>query len=223
MSSITDQQFSALRQNAEVIEADHNGEKVLALADGSYLKLFRRKRFLSSAALFSYEKRFAQNARELENRGIPCPRIIGTYAIKSIERTAVHYWPLPGRTLRQYLANANNDHRGLNQLLGAFIASLHQQGVYFRSLHLGNVIITETGELGLIDISDMSCTSGPLRRNKRVRNFQHLFRYRQDIQSLSEHKASFIGGYIERLPVKEKSYYSAYFETMFGQHEQPAR
>ncbi|QLF94165.1 protein kinase family protein [Pseudomonas sp. ABC1] len=222
MPSITDQQFSALRQNAEVIEADHNGEKVLKLADDSYLKLFRRKRFFSSAALFSYEKRFALNARELEKRGIPCPHIIDIYAIKSIERTAVHYWPLPGQTLRQYLASPETDAQRLCRQLGAFIASLHKQGVYFRSLHLGNVILTETGELGLIDISDMICTATPLRRNKRVRNFQHLFRYQQDIQRLSEHQSCFIGGYTGQLREREQSYYSDCLSSLFNRSEQPA-
>lgn len=44
--------YLQLRDNAEVLEADGHGDKVLRLRDGSFLKLFRRKRLISSAALF---------------------------------------------------------------------------------------------------------------------------------------------------------------------------
>ena len=57
--------YLQLRDNAEVLEADGHGDKVLRLRDGSFLKLFRRKRLISSAALFPYAERFARNASEL--------------------------------------------------------------------------------------------------------------------------------------------------------------
>ncbi|WP_228158337.1 hypothetical protein, partial [Acinetobacter baumannii] len=61
--------YLQLRDNAEVLEADGHGDKVLRLRDGSFLKLFRRKRLISSAALFPYAERFARNASELARRG----------------------------------------------------------------------------------------------------------------------------------------------------------
>ena len=49
MQSIDHSTYEALREGAHVLEADGSGDKVLRLADGRMLKLFRRKRLLSSA------------------------------------------------------------------------------------------------------------------------------------------------------------------------------
>ena len=81
--------YLALRENATVLEADGSGDKVLLLEDGTILKLFRRKRLISSALLFPYAQRFADNIDALKKRGIPCPDVIATYRIASISRDAV--------------------------------------------------------------------------------------------------------------------------------------
>ncbi len=54
--------FLSLREGAEVVEADGHGEKVLLLRDGTYRKLFRRKRLVSSAVWYPYSPRFSDNA-----------------------------------------------------------------------------------------------------------------------------------------------------------------
>lgn len=171
--------YLALRENATVLEADGSGDKVLLLEDGTILKLFRRKRLLSSALLFPYAQRFADNIDALKKRGVPCPEVIATYRIASISRDAVRYTPLPGLTIRQVLKQTG-ENALLRAELGTFIANLHDRGVYFRSLHLGNVILTPESKLGLIDISDMKCQRRALSESKRLRNFQHLLRYKED-------------------------------------------
>ncbi|WP_339843351.1 lipopolysaccharide kinase InaA family protein [uncultured Halopseudomonas sp.] len=181
MQSMSSEQFAAMRRDAEVVEKDGHGEKVLRLKDGSYLKLFRRKSWLSKTVLFPPATRFAKNAEELERLGIPCPRIIKLYKLTDPYRSVVHYEPLEGITLRQML----NQQPSLEQLelfgmLAEFITHLHDIGVYFRSLHLGNIVLTPAGELGLIDISDMRCLGKPLSRRMRNRNYRHLLRYQND-------------------------------------------
>lgn len=217
MPLLSNEQFFALRGNAEVIEADRYGEKVLELADGSFLKLFRRKRLLSSATLVSHARRFASNARDLKQRDIACPEIIDIYRIPSVERTAVHYWPLPGHTLRQLLTLPSATHFKLAHHLGILIAELHNKGVYFRSLHLGNVVQCENGQLGVIDISDMSCNNAPLGRLKRSRNFQHLFRYKQDVDSLRPYRNNLIDGYVANLPDKITNHFREHLSRLFEQ------
>ncbi|PWB44679.1 MAG: toluene tolerance protein [Rhodocyclales bacterium] len=171
--------YLALRAGARVLERDHYGEKVLVLADGSYLKLFRRKRLISSAAWYPYAKRFADNALALAEREIPCPGVIGLYRIPSVSRDAVRYRPLEGQTLRQ-LVRSGADAAGLRTQLGRFVAELHGAGVYFRSLHLGNIVLTPAGTLGLIDIADLRAGARPLPAHRRRRNLQHLLRDAQD-------------------------------------------
>ncbi|CAM3759121.1 lipopolysaccharide kinase InaA family protein [Parendozoicomonas haliclonae] len=190
MQTLTATDYNRLREGGEVIEADHFGEKVLRLKDESFLKLFRRKRLLTSDLLKPYSQRFADNARELEQRGIPTVDIITVYRIPSIERTAVHYRPLAGETLRTWLRTCTSlERQQLARELGQFIARLHRSGVYFRSLHLGNVLMMPDGRLGLIDISDMRCTSHSIGLRARLRNFRHLARYREDMELLGDSAA----------------------------------
>lgn len=181
MKKISPEAFNAWTQGADVIERDGHGEKVLRLSDGTFVKLFRRKSWLSKTVLFPPAKRFAENADELRKLGIPCPCVLGLYRLAKPYRSIVHYQPLEGSTLRQLL----NEQPSLEQVevfaeLAAFISLLHDAGVYFRSLHLGNIVRAPDGQLGLIDISDMRCLGKPLSKWMRSRNYQHLLRYEND-------------------------------------------
>lgn len=196
MQALEQARYLALREGATVLEADGTGDKVLRLIDGSMVKLFRRKRLLSSAAWYPYAQRFADNCRHLQERQIPCPVVKAVYRIGAIERDAVHYAPLPGQTLRQVLEEPA-DHDQLRAQLGRFIAILHERGVYFRSAHMGNVVLTPEGELGLIDIADLRIFRRPLRKSQRLRNFKHMLRYPQDRQWLLDAgDSSFVDGYL---------------------------
>lgn len=179
MQALDHARYLALREGAHVLEADGTGDKVLRLRDGSMLKLFRRKRLISSAAWYPYARRFADNCKTLAERAIPCPRVREVYRIADIARDAVHYDPLPGNTLRQLLDDPDSGDN-LRRQLGIFIARLHEKGIYFRSAHLGNVVLTPEGELGLIDIADMRTYRRPLRKVQRLRNFKHMLRYKED-------------------------------------------
>lgn len=176
MRAVEHQEYQALREGAEVLEADRHGEKVLRLADGTFLKLFRRKRLITSAAWSPYALRFAQNAEALARLGIPVPEVIEIMRIASLKRDAVHYRPLAGTTLRAWNRQPGDEtaRRDLQARFGEFVVRLHQKGIYFRSLHLGNVIQTPNGEFGLIDFSDMRIYPWPLPRFMRVRNIRRL-------------------------------------------------
>lgn len=183
MQALNHNTYMALREGARVLEADGSGEKVLQLRDGRFLKLFRRKRFFTSAALYPYARRFADNTQGLQERNIPCPDILAVYRIASIERDAVYYEPLEGKTVRQ-LIDQPDQAQLLRAQLGALVAKLHATGVYFRSLHLGNIVQTPEQSLGLIDIADLKCQRGALSSSKRLRNFRHMLRYEKDRQWL---------------------------------------
>lgn len=203
MQTLEHDHYLALREGAATIEADRYGDKVLRLPDGAYLKLFRRKRLLSSAAWYPYAERFADNARSLAQLGIPCPQVISVFRVPHIDRDLVHYRPLPGATLRQLMRDGAEAEpaAALKGELGAFIATLHDLGVYFRSLHLGNIVLTDHSGLGLIDLADLKLTRGPLGTLRRRRNLRHLFRYRDDQNwLLSDGGDALIQGYLRREP-----------------------
>lgn len=182
MRTLAHEDYLKLREGARIIEADRYGDKVLLLPDGTYVKLFRRKRLLSSAAFYPYARRFADNIEALAARAIPCPQLIALYRVAAIERDAIHYRPLEGRTLRHIVKDGPEaaEAERLRTALGEFVARLHAQGVYFRSLHLGNIVLTPAGELGLIDLADLSPRRGSLGRLLRARNLKHLLRYPEE-------------------------------------------
>lgn len=181
MQPLSGDQYEAWRADAQIIEKDGHGEKVLRLADGTFLKLFRRKSWLSKTAFYPPAKRFADNAAELQRLDIPCPRVIQLYKMDVPYRSVVHYEPLAGETLRQLLRQEPDlDQLELFARLAEFITRLHDLGVYFRSLHMGNIVLTPDNQLGLIDISDMRCLGRPLSRRMRDRNYRHLLRYESD-------------------------------------------
>lgn len=195
---LAEKDYQALCKGAEVIEKDHDGYKVLRLADGSFLKLFVVKSRFSSARLMPYSTRFARHAMNLRKLGIHTVDIIRCYRIPSIRRTAVHYRPLPGTTLRQALPIMDDARRHkLLEDTGRFIASLHKQGVYFRSAHMGNIVQQPDGTLGLIDIADMRFNHGALNKELRLRNFRHMARYQADVEYLLENDC-FISAYMEQ-------------------------
>ncbi|MDR3221711.1 MAG: toluene tolerance protein [Candidatus Accumulibacter sp.] len=176
LKTLEHEEFLALKTGAETLEADHYGEKVLLLTDGSMLKLFRRKRLITSAAWYPYALRFVDNAEALAQRGIPIPRVLEAWRVPSVQRDAVRYWPLAGTTLRA-LARSGLDadsERQTKRLFTAFVIRLHAFGIYFRSLHLGNVILTPDGDLGLIDFSDLRVCRRPLSAFMRRRNIRRM-------------------------------------------------
>lgn len=187
MQTLSREDYAAWCKDAQVLERDGHGEKVLRLTDGTFLKLFRRKSWFSKTALYPPAERFAQNATTLQRLGIPCPKVIQLYRMSAPYRSVVHYHPLAGETLRNLLKNDSsiNQHELLVRL-AEFIVKLHDLGVYFRSLHFGNIVLTPNNQLGLIDISDMRCLGRKLSHRMRNRNYQHLLRYESDWSHINQ-------------------------------------
>ena len=186
-----------LSREARIIEEDGLGPKVLCLSDGSFLKLFRRRRWYTSGSFNPYSERFAVNSEQLRQMGIPTPQVLNVYRLDD-GSSAVHYAPLPGHTLRQVLQGitAPAVRQALIERFGKFMAQLHEKGVYFRSLHLGNVLVLEDGEFGLIDLADLRIYPTPLSLSMRQRNLRHMQRYTVDKRWLFEdHLDALLQGY----------------------------
>lgn len=165
-----------MREGAEVLERDPHGDKVLRLSDGTILKLFRRKRLLSSATLRPYARRFVANAGALARIGVPVPEVIGILRVAELARDIVHYRPLPGATLRELARQGLDPERRarLRNSLSDLIVRLHDAGIYFRSLHIGNVVVMPDDRLGLIDFSDLRVHPWSLGRYLRARNLRRM-------------------------------------------------
>lgn len=170
-------QLNTMTEGARILEQDGFGPKVYRLRDGNMLKLFRRKRLLSSALLRPHSQRFCANAEALRQLGVPTLQPLALYRLDDPAWTAVLYRPLPGETLSRLLRDDTGHWQALLPELARFINRLHDSGVYFRSLHLGNIVRTPEGALGLIDIADLQICRRPLGRRLIRRNREHFDKY----------------------------------------------
>ena len=172
--------YRQLTADAKVLEAQSFGVKVWLLPDGRIMKLFRLKGFFSSGRLYPYNLRFARNARRLQARGVAAPKIREVFYCEEIRRHGVIYDLLEGESFHDmFAAGADDD---LYVTLAGFLAELHRKGIYFRSVHPGNVLLRPDGSMGLIDVQDARFWPWPLNAVSRARNFRHLFN--SDDQSL---------------------------------------
>jgi len=178
--------FQRINEAARILEQDRHGVKVWLLPDGDMLKVFRIKRLITSARIYSYAQRFCRNAMRLKKLDIPTVAPKRLYRFTDSGSSAVLYEPLEGVTLRE-LAQENKLDEPLLMKLGVFVSKLHGLGVYFRSLHFGNIVVTPQGELGLIDVADMKVFSRKLSWGKRLRNFHHMSRLQEDRASIGLH------------------------------------
>lgn len=186
LKCLTLEEYQQLVANSAVLEQDKHGVKVLATGEGKIVKLFRRKRLLSSAILKSYAARFVENAHRLKSLGIKTVNIEAVYRCAPISRTLVVYRPVPGQTLRDAIRDTTQPDTLMAQFV-SFFAELHDKGILFRSIHLNNVIVPRSaGRLGLIDVADMKFFNRALSSNQRMRNLRHLTRYNEDRQSIRE-------------------------------------
>lgn len=169
-------QFEALCAAGEVLAWKGGKPAVLAHrdSDGNRLivKLWRRDRL--SSPLRAYHRRFRHALEQLHARGVPAPRYVGHGGV----RGGAHYVAydyLDGEALRGRL-----DAVGIERL-AAFVAELHRSGVYFRGLHLANVIELPDRRFGLIDVQDSRFRRRPLPWRLRVRNLGSLCAHPLDL------------------------------------------
>ena len=126
MKRIDAVQLDALLQGAKTIEEDGLGIKVARLGDGDFLKLYRRKRLLSSDLWDLPAQRFADNAQGLLRLGITAPKVLDVLMISERRLSAVRYQPLPGDTLRNSLRQLDAEPRtALVKQFGTFLGELH--------------------------------------------------------------------------------------------------
>jgi len=133
MRIVTAQELENWLVEGKVLEKDARGPKVLALADGSFLKVFytRRRPFL--ARLFPYAERFAKNLAVLRDSGFNVPEIIETFWLdKNAGLSGCLYQPLPGVSLESvFRTDPSVMSRHLPALAKLYEKACTEKGIYF--------------------------------------------------------------------------------------------
>jgi hypothetical protein len=180
MRIVTAQELESWLASGKVLEKDAKGPKVVALESGLLLKIFRSRRNPFLARLRPDARRFAERATRLQRMGIRTPRIEELLWVdKERAVSACLYAPLAGTPLDGQFRESRKTFIAQLPELAAYILKLHRLGIYFRSLHLGNVLRTPDGGYGLIDFLDIRFKRAPLGRLLVRRNFRHLQNYLQ--------------------------------------------
>lgn len=180
MRIVTANELQDWLSQGEVLEKDSHGVKVVRLVDGNILKIFRSRRHPLIVRLRPDAIRFSEHASRLQSFGIQTPQVLEQVWIERKKAiSACIYRPLEGQPLDKLFYDLRPQFDALLPQLADYIHGLHQHGIYFRSLHLGNILHTSDGGFGLIDFLDLRFKGRPLGRMLVRRNFRHLHSYLQ--------------------------------------------
>lgn len=172
---LTIQAFRALIKDGITLEKDKLGPKVLILNDKTYLKIFRRQSNYFPRLHPTNADRFVENCEHLSRLGIPCPKVRTRMSMDIPRWDLVVYEPIDGESAKKLFLAGALSAEDLNRIR-VFINKIQALGIYFRSLHLGNIISMSNGRFGLVDVSDLSLKNKPLNLLYRHRNRKHLLR-----------------------------------------------
>lgn len=177
MRIVTANELQHWLHTGQVLEKDSRGPKVVRLTDGCFLKIFRHKRPLL-ARWRPDAQRFARNAEALKALGIAIPDLLECLWLDPKQGiSACLYQPLAGTPLDTMFKQERTRFDALLPEFAGYIRHLHHKGIYFRSLHLGNVLLLANGSFGLIDFLDLKIKRAPLGKSLIRRNFAHLQGY----------------------------------------------
>lgn len=181
MNLITKEQFIELLQHTKsTVIKEHDttkAPKVLTFADDEIIKIFYpKKKWLTSNWLNPRAKRFARNAIYLKRNGVHAPEVTKLNYCPELKIHVLHYKKISGQEIRTLV---QEDANAMLRKVIIFIANLHEKGIFFRSIHLGNIIYCNE-QISLIDITDVRFKKKPLNYFLRLRNLKHLLCNRED-------------------------------------------
>jgi len=198
MRIVTANQLQLWLDQSEVLEKDGRGPKVLRLQEGQLLKIFRPRRRIWLARLKPQAERFGINATRLKSLGIPAPQVSENLWIDPGSAvSACLYSPLAGESIDKLYYRDRATFEAQLRELAAFVSELHAKGVYFRSLHLGNILRLPEGCYGLIDFLDIRFKRSALSPRLVRRNLMHLHSYLQRSKITDFPWAAFNDAYLQ--------------------------
>lgn len=178
MRSVSAQELESWIAEGRILEQDTRGPKVVMLQNARYLKIFHTRRHPAIARLRPAARRFQRNTIRLQHLGISAPEVLDVFWLDAKSGVSgCIYSPLAGEPVESINKREPERIRRLLPSLAAFIKTLHANGIYFRSLHLGNILELGNEQFGLIDVLDMRFKHAPLGQRLVNRNFAHLSQY----------------------------------------------
>jgi len=158
-------EFELMCQQCTWIKGDKNWPKVLCTRENHVIKVtYKRHKLFTSSWIVPYSQRFIARSHALRRHNIIAPEVKRSYQCQRRNCYVLVYSKIQGEPLT-HLLNQVDWHD-----VTAFLVRLHDHGVFFWDLHLGNVIRQESGQYGLLDITTAQVKRYSLILSQRVRN-----------------------------------------------------
>jgi len=178
---LSDDAYHDLITKSKVLVDCRHGPKVL-LQDGLIYKFFYLNKIFSRRFLWPQSQAFFEAGIKLAALKIPSPQVDAYYYYPKMRADIVGYQSVEGEAVAQLLSQCKTQEEK-NQLINRFfifLSQLHQAGVFFKGIHLQNILLNDQQEFILIDIASVKIFDHPVTLHKRARNIKHLFRHALD-------------------------------------------
>lgn len=174
--SLADLQKIIMSEHSEIT---HAKPAIIETANGTIVKFFYHRKLISSNRFSPYALRFYRNAKRLAQREVLTVDVVDVFCIAEKQCHVVIYHKLPGADIRELLSQ----HVNVLPEVAKFLAQLHRKGIFFRSVHLGNLLYFK-GAIALLDIADVDFKRDSLGVWHRARNMAHLLNNETDKPAL---------------------------------------
>lgn len=165
--------------NKFVEKADDLGHRKTFHKKNEIIKIFNVRGYISSGFFNTYASRIIKNSIRLTEHEIPSIEITNELAFQYNKRlSGVSYKYIPGKTYRDL---GNKITKEMITDLAKYISIIHKKGIYFRAMHLGNILL-HNKKLFLIDIAKIHFYPWSLFIFTRARAFRRMIKYQDDIK-----------------------------------------
>ena len=165
--------------NKFVEKADDLGHRKTFHKKNEIIKIFNVRGYISSGFFNTYASRIIKNSIRLTEHEIPSIEITNELAFQYNNRlSGVSYKYIPGKTYRDL---GNKITKEMITDLAKYISIIHKKGIYFRAMHLGNILL-HNKKLFLIDIAKIHFYPWSLFIFTRARAFRRMIKYQDDIK-----------------------------------------
>ncbi|MDH5736821.1 MAG: hypothetical protein OEZ23_00855 [Gammaproteobacteria bacterium] len=178
MIRLSSEQLKAYLDPMKILVGKPHHPRILITSDNRIVKLFYKRKRFSTSTFFPQALRFQKNSQRLTQFDVRAPLV---QEILHCPERSIHlavYDNIPGTDYRELCQTENTE---VLAQLPPFLNSLHDKGIYFRAIHLGNLIHCDDDAIALVDISDLKIKHAPLNAPLRARNLLHLINTESDI------------------------------------------
>lgn len=176
-TKITPLDYQKLTINARQLHMRGEKPYILLTPDNMIIKHIYRRGFWSSSTIWPYPFRFKKNCERLKKLGYIVPEVQKIYFFPEKNCHLVLYPFIAGKTIA---ARSTEEDSDAFARLPAFIAKLHQQGIFFRDLHIQNFIELPNKQFALIDVASVKIYKKPLSQKQRARNLKSFFEHKRN-------------------------------------------